>query len=397
MKNFIPSTNWRKKILLTVLALSFIFSAASCGGGKVHKSGENNNYGYTLLDGEDLYFTKVVVKDDLYYYSCLYKRNLRTKEETLINITECDYLNEVNAFVNIAGNDVLFLTNYVYDSFAGVSDNITKVKKTGIEPTHILQEDVDCALMQVVGNDVYFYDEIEQVIYKTDKNGKTPKAICEASTNSFFVQGTRLYFSDFEYIYAVSTSGGEPFVIFDSSEEGYYIDKITYGNGYIYFIDDSYSSIRRVKASAKNKIESELLYEADLNKNVYIERIYYYNKELYFTLDCYGKDENYAVLAYNPATAKTRVVVSDAEEFIEISPFSIWKDTLYFYAMTSSENIMESDWVWYTVPAAGGKATPFSPLYVFDDNFVIPGEEMPTAEESDVESDEEETVELDGE
>lgn len=402
MKNFISKTNLHKKIILTTLILSFIFSIAACGSGAVHTSGENNSFGYTLLDGDDLYYTKVVVKEDVYYYSCLYKRNLKTKEETLINITECDYLNEVNSFINIAGSDILFLTNYVYDSSYGVSDNITKVKKTGMEPSLLLEEDSDCALMQVVGSDVYYYDESEQIIYKTDKNGSSPKKICEASTNSFFVQGSKLYFSDFEYIYSVSASGGEPSVIFESTEEGYYVDQITYGNGYIYFIDDSFSSIRRIKGSAKNITESELLYEADMNKNTYIERIYYYNKELYFTLDCYGANDNYAVLAYNPATSNTRVVVSDTEDFIEISPFSIWNDTVYFYAMTSNENIMDSDWVWYTVPASGGKATPFSPLYVFDDNFLLPGDEKPTNEKDEEDYDEsgvdgEETNEIDGE
>ncbi|MCL2776077.1 MAG: DUF5050 domain-containing protein [Oscillospiraceae bacterium] len=359
-------------VLFTAIIVSFTLTFSSCGQNIVESSGNVSNYGYLLVDKNDVYYTKIVESDNT-YYSNIYKYSTKDKKETLVASTEADYPNEMNSFLSLDNGDLYFLTNYLNDSVKEASANISKVKPDGknITPTKLFEDDISCAFMQIVNGVIYYYDDTEQAIYRMNANGTQKKFICNAVASGIAIGGGKIYYAEDDAIMQVSANGGDPKELYDFSDEGFYIDSIVLEGDYIYYLDDSYSMIGRIKTDGS---ENKEIYRVSDDSSEYINCFNVNGGVVYFVAENYGDEGNYAVLSLNPGSKSPKLIVSDKSELGDIYPLAIWNDTIYFVGMPVYETILDSDYVWFTVKKSGGTISPFQPLNQYSDSSDTVGE-----------------------
>ena len=395
-------TRMRIKKLLLVMCVCVIITAfaSSCGGaGSAVPAGNINNYGYVLVDGNDIYYTKVIMTD-LTYYGNIYKYNMSDKTEILVAQTELEYPNEMNAYMSVYNGELYFLPYFLNDSIKESSPNIYKVKPDGVNvvPEAMFEKDISCTFMQIEGGLIYYYDDTEEKLYSIKPNGTNKKVVCEALMLSISIGGGKAYFADYEVLRSVSLKGGNPqdiydFMKYEEDDEGnmsgdiFYLNDIVFDGKYIYYSDDNYSRVGRIKTDGTGK---EDIYIVPGDSGEYINFFNISGDNIYIVAENYGKEESYAILSVNAgAGAKSSppnvtVIVSGAEYLGDILPVSIWGDTIYFCGMPSYSTIMESDYVWFTVKKSGGKISPFKPFSIFDEMY---GTEDEESDEEDYDND----------
>lgn len=383
-----------KKILLLICtAVMIAVSIGSCGSQSLIPAGNTNNYGYVLVDGEDIYYTKVIMTD-LSYYGNIYKYNTVSKKAILVAETEVDYPNEMNAYMTLYNGELYFLPYFMNDSVKEASPNIYKVKPDGenIIPEPLFDKDISCTFMQFQGGLIYYYDDAEEILYSVKPNGSGRKVICKATMYGITLGKGKAYFTDYEMLGSVSLRGGEPKYIFDFMEEledGFYLQDIVFDGNYIYYSDDDYSRIGRIKPNGK---DNQDIYVAADGSAEYVDFFNVSGDTVFIVVENYGAQKNYAVLSVSANGGEPKVVVSDAESFGDILPVSIWGDTIYFCGMPIYETVMDSDYVWFTVRKSGGTSVPFEPFNQYDE-FYDWEEDSEEAETSDEEDSAEENAE----
>ena len=353
--------------LMTAVLASVAAVSSSCGKNIASTSGNVSNYGYVLADGGDVYYTKII-EDGNSYYSNIYKRNIQNGGEILVASTEVEYPREMNGFLTIDGGELYFLSNYLNDSVIQASPNISRVNPDGrhIKPEKLFQDDISCAFMQIVNGVIYYYDDAEQAIYRMNTDGTQKKFICSAVASGIAIGGGRIYYGEYEKLMEVGENGGTPKELRDFSDENFYIQSIVLDGDYIYYLDDSYSKIGRIKTDGS---ENKELYAVSGDSSEYIKYFNINNGVVYFVAENYGEESNYAVLSLNPGSKSPKLIVSDKNELGDIWPLAIWNDVIYFAGMPSFETILDSDYVWFTVHKSGGKISPFQPLNERSDTF----------------------------
>jgi len=350
-----------KKLALCFIISAVIFAglaAPSCGKSVAPTSGNVSNYGYILTDGNDIYYTKIVEDEQGDFYSNIYKYNTKNGSEVLIAENEADSMYDLNAYLSLDGGYLYFLPNFLHKSVKEVSDNIYRVKPDGknTKPEPLFEENINVSFMHVSNGTIFYYDDAESAIYKMKTDGTRRQLICEAFISGIAVGKDKIYYSEFELLMAVGVNGGEPEEIFDFEDFDIYIEYLVLDGDYLFYLDDNQSTLGRIKV---NGTENRTLYTYD-----YIEHFNISGGTLYFIVDEYGSTGNYAVLSIVPGSRSPRVIVSDKEDLGEISPLAIWGGTVYFIGFPSSETIMDSDEVWFTVDISGDEIKPFQPLNV---------------------------------
>lgn len=353
---------------------------ASCSAPNTLKASNASNYGYTTVLGQDIFYSKVIL-NDIYLYSNIYKYNSATNTETLLLKNDAYDINELNAFISPYKDKVFFLKNYLHDSVQGFSDNIYYVKTDGsaVDPEKLLTEDVVCSFMQIYDEKIYFYDEAQQMFYSVNIDGTEKKEICAAVTARICINEKYIYYIEYDTIFRVSLNGGKPETIIacSESEESFYPNELAVDSGYIYVIDDTYTYIKRIRINDKS---IENLYEVMSGDTAYISHLNVSDGIIYFIIDSYGNDGKYAILSLVPGSGSPNEVVSGSNLYIDILPFTIWENIIYYYACPN-DTIMNSDYILYTVPVTGGKPKPFKPRFELSDTF---GSEETSDEESDI-------------
>ena len=366
----------KKNILIRFISMLITVSVmcvllVSCGNNAGIPAGNLLNYGYVLVDGDDVYYSKILINDGD-YYSCIYKYNSSTSEDVLISALYAEDDNVMNSFLTLEKGNLYFLTNYLHESHLEASENISYIKPDGKVPEEVQKifetDDISARYMQIVKGVLYYYDDWEEAIYRINLNGTGKKLICEAEiySDSFLtVANNKVYFGEDTMILEVSINGGTPKVIFDSEEEYeddyYYIGYLAADNKFIYYMDDDKSFIRRISLNGKN---DTLVYEAPAGMN--IESFNVSDGVVYFVTDT---NDIYEIMSITPGAANPTVVVDRNNGYGDILPISIWGNTIYFLAMPAYETIMESDYVWFTVNKSGGRITAMRPFTVSSDIF----------------------------
>jgi len=354
-----------KKILALIsTCLLIAVLAGSCGFESNIPAGNINNYGYVLVDGNDIYYTKVIITD-LSYYSNIYKYNTANKSEIIVAEVEVDDSNEMNAYLTLYNGELYFLPYFLHDSMNESSPNIYKVKPDGenIVPTAILNE-ISCTFMQIKGGVLYYYDDIDGKLYSMNPNGTNRKVVCEAAMLSISIEGSNAYFSEDEMLMSVNLKGGEPYAIFDFSEldEGFFLKDIVAEGSYIYYLDDEKTCIGKIGTNGKN---NEIIYTAEAG-----EYIHFFNvsgDSVFIVVENYLTTKDFAILSVSAKGGEPRVIVSETENLGDILPVSIWGDTLYLNGMPLYDTILGSAYVWFTVRNNGGKLIPFKPFKVYNE------------------------------
>jgi hypothetical protein len=197
-------------------------------------------------------------------------------------------------------------------------------------------------------------------------NGKNRKAVCEAMMFGISISGGKAYFADYEFLKSVSLKGGEPELIFDFGEleEPLYLRDIIADGNYIYYLDDDGMNVGRIRTNGRN---NEIIYESVDGE--YFNFINISGDMLYIVAENYGAEQNFAVLAVSTGGGSARVVVSDSEDLIDITPILIWGDTIFFCGVHIEESFMDSDYAWFTVKRTGGALVPFRPFSIYDENY----------------------------
>ena len=374
-------------LLICVCAIIAVF-AASCGGEIQIPAGNINSYGYVLVDGSDIYYTKVIMTD-ISYYSNIYKYNTATKKDEIVAEVEVDYFSEMNAYLTMHGGYLYFLPySSFHESPYESSPNIYRVKPDGenIEPEALLEGRASVTFMQIKGGVLYYYDDDTETLYSMSPNGTNRRVVCEAVMDSISISGGKAYFVEDELLMSVSLKGGEPQFLFDFWEldDGFYLKDIVAEGNYIYYADDEYSRIGRIRTNGKN---NEILYTAEEE-----EYIIFFNvsgESIFIVMENYGKTKNFAIISVSTKGGAPRLVISDAENFEEILPLSIWGETIYFNAGMEKEIVMESDYAWFTVRKGGGKPIPFRPFTLYDEFYDAEDEEYADSDDDSGETGEE--------
>ena len=317
-------------------------------------SGNITNYGYVLAEGNELYYTKVIMTD-ISCYSNIYRYNTGTKKEELVAEVEADYFNEMNAYLTLHNGWLYFLPSFLHDSQKESAPNIYRVKADGesAEPEALLEGSASVTFMQIKGGVLYYYDDAEERLYSMSPNGTNRRGVCEAVMDSISISGSKAYFADYELLYQVSLKGGEPELIFDFStlEDMIYLRDISVSGEYIYYLDDEGTCIGRIRTDGKG---NEYIYTAESGE--YIEFFNMDGNKIYIVVDDYGEEQAYAIIEVSTNGMEIKTVVSDSENFGDILPLSIWGDTIYFIGMYLFEET-ESKYVWFTVSKSGGNLT----------------------------------------
>ena len=363
----------KKLLVLVCICLIIALLAGSCGSESKIPAGNINNYGYVLLDGNDIYYTKVIITD-LSYYSNIYKYNTANKSETLVAEVEVDYSNEMNAYMTLYNGELYFLPYFLHDSINESSPNIYKVKPDGknIVPTALFEKEISCTFMQIKGGVLYYYDDIDGKLYSMNPNGTNRKVVCEATMLSISIDGNKAYFAEDEMLMSVSLKGGEPVAIFDFLEldEGFFLKDIVAEGNYIYYSDDEYMRVGRIGTNGKN---NEIIYTAESEE--YVNFFNVSGDTVFIIVENYGTTKDFAILSVSARGGEPRIVVSETENLGDILPVSIWGDTLYLNGMPVYDTILDSDYVWFTVRKSGGKPIPFRPFNVYDEFYDVDEEE----------------------
>jgi hypothetical protein len=358
----------KKSLLLILVCALAVVTLGSCGGGIEIPAGNINNYGYVLVDGNDMYYTKVIMTD-FSYYGNIYRYNMNTQIETLIAQTEVDFPNEMNAFMTLYDGHLYFLPYFLNDSIKEASTNIYRIKLDNSEdrniiPEPLFEEEISCTFMQIVKGTLYYYDDMEGILYSMKPDGTNRKTVAEAAMDIITIRGNNAYFMDFDMLYSVSLRGGEPRLVFDFSDidgEGtaiYLKDIIADGN-YIYFLDDSFSKIGRIRNNGRN---FEEIYTVPDGSVEYVVFLNISGDTLFFVAENYGEEGACAILSLSTKGGEPKVIVSDSVSFEDILPFSIWGDVIYFCGMPRYDTIMDSHYVWFTVRRNGERLGPFKPF-----------------------------------
>ena len=365
MKNIIAIIKTKKIVISGIIILCVAFITLSIGL-FLHvevvppMSGNISNYGYVLVDDDDIYYTKII-ETPLMYYSNIYKYNISTRTETLVAVTETYYPNEMNSFLTMYNGELYFLANYQSDLTKKSSPNIYKVTPDGriTEPVKLLEENISCAFMQISDGMIYYYDDYEQAIYKTDINGTQKEFLCGAVISGMAVGNGKIYYAEYGRIMQISTKGGEPSEVCDFSDDRFYIESIVLEGDHIYYSDDSYFFIGRVRTDGNR---NQIIYKANEAKNEYIDSFNVNGGVVYIVSENYSKDSMYSVLLVTPGIRIIKQIISSKNEFGYIAPLAIWDDTIYFLGMQLYEVVLDSDYVWFTVKKSGGRLSPFQPL-----------------------------------
>ena len=368
MKRSARTTRGVLFLLLTcIICIAILGTLSSCGRNISVSSGNISNFGYVLVDDGNIYYTKIV-ESALGYYSNIYKYNIKTQSEILVASTEAYYHNEMNGFLAMDNGELYFLTNYLNDSIIEASVNISKITPDGknIEPTLLFDEEISCTFLQIVNGIIYYYDDMDQAIYKMNTDGTNKMFICDALVSGIAVDKGNIYYAEYDTIMKVSTKGGEPTIVYEFSDEGLYIESIVLDGNYIYYLDDSYSLIGRMKTDGS---KNQTVYTAGEQTNEYIEYFNVNRGVVYIVAENYAEDAIYSVLSVTPGNKTVKQIVSHKSELGDISPLAIWNDTIYFTGMPMSDTILDSVYVWFTVKKSGGILTPFQPLSEYSDKF----------------------------
>ena len=361
-----------KSIALFTMISMLCVMLASCGKSSKIPIGNAINYGYTLVDGTDLYYSKTIVSDGD-YFSCIFKFDMSTGEDTLISVVEGEDNNVMNAFITLDKGNLYFLSNYLHESYLEASENISYIKPDGKSPADVLtlfdEGEVSCRYMQIMNGVIYYYDDWDEAIYRVNTNGKGKKLICDAeimSDSIMVVSGSKIYFGEDTMILEVGRNGGTPKIIFDSEEvyeEAYfYIGYLMVDNKFIYYMDDDKTFIGRVSTNGRT---NQIIYIAP--EDSYIESFNVSDGVVYFVLET---DNTYEIMSITPGSENPRIIVDRNNYFAEILPLSIWGNTIYFMALSAYETIMDSDYVWFTVKTSGGNIVPIRPFTVHSDTFI---------------------------
>jgi len=348
--------------LCVILAAIAVFSAVtpSCGKKSVAStSGNISNYGYILANGTEIYYTKVISDEYGNYYSNIYKYDTAAQTEMIVSSVEADSMVSMNAYLSLDGGYLYFLPNFIHKTEKGVSDNIYRVKPDGVNtsPEPLFEDPIQCSFMHISNGTIFYYDESEYAIYRMKTDGTKKQLICEAYAEGITVGAGKIYYAEFELLMEVSTNGGEPRELYDFTDHNLYVEYLILDGDYLYYLDDNQSELGRIRIDGTD--------HKTLYSYTYIEYFNINGGVLYFVVDEYGSDANYAVLSIVPGGRSAKVIVSDKEELGYISPISIWDNTVYFIGMNSYETIMDSDDVWYKVGVSGGAIEPFQPLNVY--------------------------------
>lgn len=354
-------------IALAVFVCAVSCAASSCGVSVSSSSGNSSNFGFVLVDGDDVYYTKAAVNMETFeFFSNIYKYNSKTDSDTLVSSMKVDYISYMNAFLSLDGGYLYFLPKFVYDTDEEYGDNIYRVKPDGknTEPEKLFEENIKCTFMHISNGTIYYYDDADSAFYRMNTNGSNKKLLCEAYADAIAFGGDKIYFVDYEILMAVSVNGGEPEEIYDFDEDEIYIESLVFDGNYLYYLDDEYATISRIKTDGTDIQE---VYKLPESSYAYIERFNISGGTVYFILDYYGKSESYAVLSVIPGNSRsTKEIVTDSlYEFLDIGPIQIWGDIIYFVGMPA-DDIMDSDDVWFTVKKSGGKPSAFKPFVVFE-------------------------------
>ena len=356
-----------KKLCLRVLLLcAVIFSGilSSCGASSILSSGNVSNYGYVLTDKTDVYYTKTITSGNGTVSSNIYKYNTKTQTEILIAQTSAEEIFEMNAFMTLYNGELFFLTNYAHGTSKEWSPNIYKIKTDGknTKPEAILEKDTKCSFMQIVNGMIYYYDYLEDSMYRVNPNGTKRELICELPMTAIAIGGGKIYFADYDILAEVSVNGGEPKEIYNFEEDDIYIESLILDGNYLYYTEYNQELIGRIRIDGKDNRE---VYKVPESSSAYIENFNIGAGKVYFTLDEYGESGDYAVLEITPGGNQPRVIVSDKNELGDISPLSIWGDTIYFVGFPIFDTVLNSDFVWFTVSKNGGNIEPFQPFNVY--------------------------------
>jgi hypothetical protein len=364
-----------------MICLMIAAIAGSCGSESKIPLGNITNYGYILVEGNDIYYTKVIITD-LSYYSNIYKYNTATKSEIVVAEIEVDYLNEMNAYLTLYNGELYFLPYFLHDSMNESSPNIYKVKPDGenIVPTALLKNEISCTFMQIKDGVLYYYDDIDGKLYSMKPDGTNRKVICEAVMDSISIEGSKAYFAEDELLMSVSLKGGEPAEIFDFFEldEGFFLKDIIADGNYIYYADDEYARVGRIRTNGKN---NEIIYTAESGE--YINFFNVSGDTVFMVVENYGTTKAYAILSVSAKGKEPRVVVSETENFGDILPISIWGDTIYLNAMPIYDTVLDSDYVWFTAKKTGSKPIPFKPFNVYDEFYDAEDDDWGNEDEDD--------------
>ena len=364
-----------KKIIVLCACVIIAVCAASCGGGGSQiPAGNITNYGYVLVEGNELYYTKVIMTD-ISCYSNIYRYNTGTKKEELVAEVEADYFNEMNAYLTLHNGYLYFLPySSFHESRYESAPNIYRVKADGesVEAEALLEGSASVTFMQIKGGVLYYYDDAEEKLYSMTPSGENKRVVCEAVMDSISITGGKAYFVEDELLMSVSLKGGKPNLVCDFWEldDGFYLSTIAADGKYIYYSDDEYSRIGRIRTNGKN---NEILYTAEEDEYVIFFNVS--GDTIFIVMENYGKSKDFAIIAVNTKGGNPRVVVSDSENFGDILPLSIWGDTIYFNAMPEKELVLESENAWFTVKKSGGKPIPFKPFSVYDEFYDAEDEE----------------------
>jgi len=333
---------------------------SSCGKSVALTSGNSANYGYILVDGNFVYYTKILTTDYGDFYSNIYRRNMNTGAEILIAEIEADTMYDLNAFLTLDGGYLYFLPNFAHDSASDSSHNIYRVKPNGknTTPEALFREDIDCTFMHISNGIIFYYDDTESVLYRMKTDGTKRQPLVEAFIEGIAIGKDTIYYSEYEMLMSISVNGGEPVEVYDFDDYDFYIEHLILDGEYLFYLDDTQSRIGRIRIDGRDNRPS--IYEY-----AYIEYFNVSNGQIYFVVDEYGSSGYYAIMSISPGSRNPRLVVSDRAELGYISTVALWGNSIYFIGMPSRETIMDSDELWFIAGTDGSGLTPFQPLNVY--------------------------------
>lgn len=374
-----------KKLLVILILCVIIANAGSCGSSSAVPAGNIANYGYVLVDGNNIYFTRMVITD-FANYSNIYRLDMRTPqaEPLLIAKMEVEWHNEMSAFLTLHNGYLYFLPYFLHESMNEVSPNIYRVRADGqdVTPEPMLEQDAAITFMQIAGGLIYFYDENageHGTLYSMRPDGSNREIVLEAFMQAITIGGNDAFFIDEDMVLrSVSLRGGEPREIFnflqteenEEEEFGVFpdnINNILADGNYIYYLDEDGLFVGRIRTNGTN---NEIIYAVNEESSEFIAYFNVSGDTLFMVMGDYGAEFNFAIIAVSTRGGGTpRVVVSPSEDLGDIMPISIWGNVIYFAGMPIYETIMDSDYVWFSVRKEGGRPVAWQPFSIFDEAF----------------------------
>jgi len=357
-------------VLIAAVCAAMAMATGSCGRGSTVSAGNINNFGYLLVDGQHIFFTQVTITD-FGYYSHIYRYHTVSKEEIPVARMEVDFPNEMNAFMSIHGNYLYFLPYFLHESMKEVSPNIYRVRTDGSNttPEPLFDEEMSIMFMQIEGGLIYFYDDYLGALFSMNPDGSDRRVIAEAPMDSLTIAGGTVFFADNEHLMSVPLRGGEITEIFDFSTfgaNGVFLRHIVAEGNYIYFSDDDFSMVGRIRNNGRS--EPEIIYRTNPDTLEYVAFFNVSGNNVFMVVENFGPEQNFAILSVPVSGGEPRVIVSDAESLGDILPISIWNNVIYFAGMPIYVTVMDSDYVWFSVGVDGGRFGPWQPFSIADES-----------------------------